>query len=316
MNILVIGSGLVGKLSALELTKRNHSVQILANHSQKNIASSNAAGILFPLQPQLASQQIITYLEKSHIWYDSFASNLSQRSRAQLRYRQSGMRALLQPFDTTHKIFQHTIKENGIYFSKGKTIDPRGLLTTLDEVLLDNNVQSINGEINHVIIDHDRIYGVSIGHTVLSADAYIFCLGAWTSSYLPAIPKVVPTRGILLLCSSNHWLVETPLVFDNGYIVQHAIHQVIIGTTSEAVNFSTQYDNNIISQLKKNAEKHLPSIQQLTVDSILLGFRPTCDQIQCGRHQDLVNCYLHYGHGGHGVACAPASACDLAEKIK
>ncbi len=177
-------------------------------------------------------------------------------------------------------------------------------------------------ELQQVRKQGNRIIAAQTSCGEMSADQYVFALGAWSAALsreLRCPIPVEPGKGYSLtmqrpsLCPTHpllfpeHKVAATP--FANGYR---------LGSMMEFAGFDATIPANRIQQLRASAEPYLLEPHTELIQEEWYGWRPmTWDSLPIiGRTPKLENAFLAAGHNMLGLSLAPATGRLLAELMR
>jgi glycine oxidase len=311
--IIVVGGGIVGCLSALNLAQRGCQVTIVERNviaAQTSGESSWAgAGILFPLLPWMYKDAVNALALRGANLYPQLCDELKRETGIDPEYTQSGM--LLQaPFDVAtainwcdkNQIPMQNLGEN-LLLPTVAQVRPPHLLQALKQRLIQQNVTLLeNCQLEPLQLDPLKHEGkldgwranihapsgagaaISNGlatEKVLQADAFMVTSGAWSFELLKdtaAGLNIKPMRGqILLFDTSQLNTSELPknIIYQNGfYLVPRRDGLLLAGSTLEDVGFDTNTTENMRIELQQKAEQIMPSLKHASVRKHWSGLRP------------------------------------------
>ena len=117
MNIMIVGGGIVGCMTALELNKRGHAVTIIERNTIAAQTSGEAswagAGILLPLLPWMYKDEVNALSLAGAARYSHICAELLAETGINPEYTQSGM-LVKAPFDGT--LAQNWCAKNDVEF--------------------------------------------------------------------------------------------------------------------------------------------------------------------------------------------------------
>ncbi|MGQ0442751.1 MAG: FAD-dependent oxidoreductase [Methylophilaceae bacterium] len=339
-NIVVIGGGIVGCMTALELNQQGHQVSVVERNQIAAQTSGEAswagAGILFPLLPWMYKDEVNALALSGASLYPALCQRLLDETGIDPEYTQSGM--LIQPaFDAAlglswcakNNIEAQQIGEN-LLLPQVAQVRPPHLLQALKELLIQQNVtllESIQLEPLQLksVNNTNKIEGwrTSAGN-VLMADVFVVTSGAWSFELLKdtaAGLNVKPMRGQILLYDLSHQAASNlpaNIIYQDGfYLVPRRDGLLLAGSTLEDVGFDTSTTEAMRQALQVKAENIQPNLKQAAVIKHWCGFRPgTPDNLPTiAQHPSIENLFLNTGHFRYGLTMAPASAERVAELI-
>ena len=347
-SVVVVGGGIVGCLTALNLADKGCNVTLVERNivaAQTSGESSWAgAGILFPLLPWMYKDAVNQLAMAGATLYPALCERLLIATGIDPEYTISGMQikpGLYQiAADETAAIgwcksYQIPIVKNanGLFLPSVAQVRPPNLLQALRQMLIQQKVTLLENTqlepLQHEgIVDgwraniHEASGDAQI--MMLKADAFVVTSGAWSFDLLKdtsAGLNIKPMRGqILLFDTKNLPATELPkqIIYQNGfYLVPRRDGLLLAGSTLEDVGFNTNTTENMRQQLQIKAEKILPSLKHAPVIKHWSGLRPgTPDNLPTiAQHPTIKNLYLNTGHFRYGLTMAPASAERIVELI-
>ena len=339
-NVIVVGGGIVGCLTALALRDRGCQVTVVERNvvaAQTSGESSWAgAGILFPLLPWMYKDAVNQLAMAGARLYPALCERLLTETGIDPEYTQSGMQ-ILPSFDEVAAInwcesYQVPVekKADGLLLPTIAQVRPPHLLQALRQLLIQENVGLLeNIQLEPLQLEPlknvEKIdsWRTSTG-LVLEADIFVVTSGAWSFDLLKdtaANLNIKPMRGqILLYDVSNQPAPEKleHIIYSNGfYLVPRRDGLLLAGSTLEDVGFDKNTTEEVKQELKIKAESIMPSLKHALIRKHWSGLRPgTPDNLPTiATHPSIKNLYLNTGHFRYGLTMAPASAERMAALI-
>ena len=329
--VIVIGGGIMGCLTALQLVLRGCSVTLVERNivaAQTSGESSWAgAGILFPLLPWMYKDAVNQLAMAGAKLYPALCKRLLDETGIDPEYSQSGLQ-ILPPFDETAALnwcaqYQIPVQQNanGLLLPSVSQVRPPNLLQALRQLLIQQNVTLLENTQLEPLKNVDKIDSWKANNgTVLEADAFVVTSGAWSFELLKETAtalNIKPMRGQILLYEN---VLEKPenIIYSNGfYLVPRRDGLLLAGSTLEDVGFDTRTTIEVKQDLKTKAENILPSLKHATIRKHWSGLRPgTPDNLPTiAQHPSIQNLYLNTGHFRYGLTMAPVSAARIAKLI-
>ena len=342
--MIVVGGGIVGCLTALNLAQRGCQVTVVERNqiaAQTSGESSWAgAGILFPLLPWMYKDEVNTLALRGASLYPQLCDELKRETGIDPEYTQSGM-LIEPPFDADAAInwcakIQIEFKQVGesLLLPAVAQVRPPHLLQALKQLLIQQNVTLLE----HIQLEPlqleplkntNKIDGwranIHAGTgTVLKADTFVVTSGAWSFELLKdtaAGLDIKPMRGQILLYDLRHQAASdlpTNIIYQDGfYLVPRRDGLLLAGSTLEDVGFDTTTTETMRQALQLKAEHMLPSLKHAAVIKHWSGLRPgTPDNLPTiAQHPTIENLFLNTGHFRYGLTMAPASAERVVELV-
>lgn len=337
MNVVIIGGGLAGLLSAWELSRAGATVTVLEKNPSTGMESSWAGGgILSPLYPwrypdsvnQLAcwSQPVypalvreieavsgesaeylnsgLLVLDKAEIgpgldWASRYAASVEQLRPEQIARLAPGLAPL---------------KHDALYFPEvGQIRNPRLVHALRVALHAEGVVFHDNIEVEHLDTRNGRVVEVRGAHQTYEADVFVMTAGAWSGRLLRALDldaRIEPVRGQMLLLQGHPGDLKQIVLSGGHYLVPRQDGLILAGSTMERVGFERATTTAARRVIEQFAHQVLPASVEMPVVKHWAGFRPgSADGVPwISRVPGVNNLFINSGHFRNGVVTAPASA--------
>ena len=331
-SIVIIGGGIVGCMTAMELTQRGHRVTVVERNQIAAQTSGEAswagAGIVYPLLPWMYRDEVNQLALAGADLYPQVCEALYHETGIDPECAKSGM-LIKPPFD----------RELALAWCAKNHVEA---LAIADDLLLPNVLQVRNPRILQALkqwliqhkvtlLEHTEL--VPLGQSdqinrwatttgqILEADQFVVTSGAWSFELLKNTTQTLnikPMRGQILLYKQPT-ATQSHILYSNGfYIVQRRDGYLLAGSTLEDVGFDTGTTSEVKLELQTKAESLMPSLINTPIMKHWSGLRPgTPDNIPTiAAHPSIKNLYLNTGHFRYGLTMAPASAKILADLLE
>jgi glycine oxidase len=167
-----------------------------------------------------------------------------------------------------------------------------------------------------------RVRGLWAGERRVSADVVVLAAGPW-SQELPGLPEaarppVRPVKGQMLALEmpEDAPLVSHVLWAPGVYLVPRHGGRLVIGATVEEKGFDDRLTAGGVFALLEAAWRAVPAIEELPIDEMWVGFRPTSrDDAPILGPSPLDGLVVATGHHRNGILLAPATAEALGSLI-
>lgn len=341
--ILVIGAGIAGLMTAWELARAGKRVAVLERGQPGREASRAAAGILAPLPPWRYPPALLALTDWSRQVWPQFAHELEQRSGLPVDYTASGLLYFHEPefanalaWATPRGVVLESLTAAEVArHESALTANPRPalrlpgvaqvmpgrLLRALQEAVLAEGVRILpHAGVQVLHTANGRITGVACEDGDWQAEQVVLCAGAWSAELLAplgiALP-VEPVRGQILQYAAPPGLVGHILLEDGKYLVPRREGKILVGSTREHVGFDKTTTDAGAVELTDAAERLLPLLAQAGVTRHWAGLRPgNPDQLPfIGGYPDLPGLIVNTGHYSTGIVAAPAAARLVADML-
>ncbi|NQW34552.1 MAG: FAD-dependent oxidoreductase [Methylophilales bacterium] len=328
--IVVIGGGIVGCLSAINLKEKGFQVSILDQSEIGQESSSAAAGILFPLLPWDYDDSIYQLCINSDRSYEALSKRLIEETGCDPEFKKSGM-LLKQKIDRQgmsewSKKNQFNVEERKVgddsyfYFPDVCQISPSKLMKALKKLMVNLKIEIIeNFKLTPIKSQHKTIIEwPSENNQSIGADFYVLATGAWTGLiHQDFLGNIYPVRGQMIQFKKND--IELPHIIygDNSYVLQQKDGAILAGSTRENVGFSRVINPEAINILQKKARSLVPKLENIELDKHWTGFRPGTNENLPYIMKDnfYENLFINSGHYRYGLTMAPESANRITKLI-
>ena len=334
-HIIIIGGGIVGCMTAMELRKRGHRITIVERNqiaSQTSGESSWAGGgIIFPLLPWQYSDAVNALTLGGAGSYRALSQQLMTETGIDANFAQSGF-LVLPKFDLEAAL--NWCGKNGLaaQMVKAANFDVQSLsgedalwLPEVCQIRPPYFMQAVRSwlEQNDVtMLEHTQLvplqqiaelhsWQTTSGET-LKADQFVVTSGAWSFELLKdtaAKLNIKPMRGQILLYKPERNLQQ--IVYREGfYMIPRLDGYLLAGSTLEDVGFDSSVTETVRKELQAKAEAIMPALKNQPVIKHWSGLRPgTPENLPTiSAHPTIQNLYLNTGHFRYGLTMAPASA--------
>ena len=333
--VVIVGGGIVGCMTAMELVDRGHQVTIVERNqiaSQTSGESSWAGGgIVFPLLPWMYSDAVNLLTQYGAAKYRALYERLTNGTQLPTGFHQSGFLILpdydkqaalswcernqqqvscvkLSDFDVAH-----TDHEDALWLPTVGQIRPPYLMKALRLWLEQHQVKLLE---NTELKPLDKINCLTEWETVdgktIRADQFVVTSGAWSFLLLKDVAstlKIKPMRGQILLYQPPKNLNQ--IVYKNGfYMIPRTDGYLLAGSTLEDVGLDPTTTQAVHDEIAAKAEAIMPALKGRPIIKHWSGLRPgTPDNLPTiSAHPSIQNLFLNTGHFRYGLTMAPASA--------
>lgn len=339
-NFLIIGGGVIGLSSALELARDGARVTVLERGMAGAESSWAGGGILSPLLPWDYPDAVSRLCNLGVELYPQWSARLTSSSGIDPEFWVSGM-LVLPPVDEgaaecwcAQHGWRHAqepaqqrvpgLAENSpaLWLPDVAQVRNPRLVQALRVAAVDAGVNLLEGvEVMRVVrASPTRIDYLDTPREKLQAGAYIVAAGAWSQSVLGDIAPhwpIKPMRGQMLLFKAAPKLLPHIVYRQGIYLIPRRDGHILAGSTVEDVGFDKSTTEAVGQMLYNAATGILPALQSVPLVQHWSGLRPgSPDNVPTiDRHPLVENLYANTGHFRYGVTMAPASAQILANLI-
>lgn len=327
MDYLIVGGGVIGLSSALELARSGAAVTVLERGVCGGESSWAGGGILSPLLPWDYSSAVTDLTQLSCQLFPEWVAHIADMSGIDPEYRVSGMR-VLPPFDV-ERAAQWCTAHGARLAMDGDVLwlpdvaqvrNPR-LIKALRLALDRMDVRIVEHvEVTEIVSTQDRVGRLDTTAGPFAAEHYVVAAGAWSKKLLGKQGEqldIKPVRGQMLLYRAQPGILPHILLQNGTYLIPREDGHILVGSTLEDVGFDKATTEEVKAALHVRALGMLPQLAQAEFIKHWAGLRPASpDNIPIiARHPQLENIFLNSGHFRYGVTMAPASAQILANHL-
>lgn len=349
MRIVVVGAGVMGCATALELASRGVKDILLLERAVPGAeASSAAAGMLAAqLESSPEDDEELARFVEARDAYEAWAIALRdatgvdvgyrrsgaleivrddhalEQARARIeRHRARGLRAELLDRKQTLAVERAVADDvaHAVHYPDEAQVDPPQLLRALVAAVARAGIVVRSGAtVSSLVREGDRCAGVSLdGKEMVRADAVLLAAGSW-SSLVPGIPdslpRVRPVRGQLVMLEQRPPALRTILTADHAYVVPRGDGRVVCGSTMEDVGHVRGVTAEGVQKILASAIALSPSLGAAEFTKTWCNFRPHVQGRPLVGASPLPGLFLATGHHRNGILLAKQTAEDCASAI-
>jgi glycine oxidase len=349
--VAVIGAGVSGLGIAWRLVVAGCPVTVFERGEAGRGASWAAAGMLAAgLEAEPGEERLLALnVEAQRLW-PSFRDQLEAASRLGIGYREEGTLAVALTRDDVERLrfnfeFQRGVGIELDWLSGREArqlephvrpglaaavlsptdhaLDSRRLVLALKQAFLAaGGVLREHAEVGALNLEAGRARGVVGGGERCAADVIVLAAGAWSGALegVPAAarPPVRPVKGqmLALRMDPKYPLLRRVLWAPKGYLVPKADGRLIVGGTVEERGFDPDLTAGGVLALLEAAWRAVPAIEELPIDELWTGFRPTSrDDAPILGPSPVDGLFVATGHHRNGILLTPITALAVSEAI-
>jgi glycine oxidase len=342
-DITIIGSGIIGLLTAKEFIQAGCSVTLIDKSFSGQESSWAGGGILLPLYPWRQPKAISTLVLESIQKYQSLSEQLANTTGIDPEWYDCGLLICKNPDieAATHWCNTHNIpftKAHTDFFDQlgtqasqplwmptiAQARNPR-LLKSLKAYLLDAGVNFIeNCEITGCLLKNNTIDTLTTHQQKIKINQLIISTGAWTGQFakqcLPNSlhqPNISPVKGQMILFDAKPDTLPHMILDEGHYLIPRKDGKILAGSSVEHAEFDKSTSSPVKNDLFTFATTLFPVLNQFPVSHHWAGLRPGTEQgvpYIC-KHPEISNLAINAGHFRNGLVMGPASAQLMADLI-
>jgi glycine oxidase len=341
-DILIIGGGIIGLLTAHELANAGAGVTLVEMGDTGRESSWAGGGILSPLYPWRYAGSVNALARWSQTVYPDLCSRLFEETGVDAEYSASGLltldpeeRDLALSWAEAEQVQLQVLdkdeiaeKEPGLQTSVvsalwfpnvGQIRNPR--LTKALRLSIDKHVSIREGEeVLELQVENGRVRGVRTAEGQIAAERIIVCTGAWTAQLLEKVgrqPDIRPVRGQMILFYAKPGQIRHLTLFRERYVIPRKDGRVLIGSTLEEAGFEKRTTGEAKEELYRIAVDMFPLLKRTPIEDHWAGLRPGSPSgiPYIGPYPDVQGLYINAGHFRNGLVTGPASARLIADLV-
>lgn len=343
-DFLVVGGGVIGMMTALQLADAGHCVTLLERGQCGREASWAGGGIVSPLYPWRYSMPISQLSRWSEGFYPELSLRLLEETGIDPEYRQKGLlylrvedadkaldwaRSVGKPLERVGADFLYSKEPNATpgfdsalwMPTLGSIRNPRlsqalrARLAAMPRVALHEGVKA-----ERLLVEGNRVIGAeSRGARYLAAEV-IVCGGAWAGQLLQSMGVEIPVRpvkGQMILFKAPIGLIKRVVLMDGRYVIPRNDGRILAGSTLEEAGFNQQVDGTARESLLASAIRIIPKLADYPIEHHWAGLRPGSPEgiPFIGAVPGFDGLHVNAGHYRNGLVLAPASTRVLVDQL-
>lgn len=336
MNVVVIGAGIVGLLTAYKLAKAGHMVTVLEKNANSLEASWAGGGIVSPMYPWRYAPPVTALSQLAQAEYPVLAQELRALTGINIELNQCGMLMLNAEDKRDAMVWADEYQQKISYLNASNIAQLSPLLGEFDNAVYLPHVANVrNPKLLQALIKALALLGVvhivdaevcewhqtqgqltrvqTTKHMSYEADAFVVATGAWSGVLLQALQlqiPVKPIKGQMLLYKLPQQVLAHIVLHQGHYLIPRQDGHILCGSTLEDTGFDKQTTSQALALLSESAHKIMPLLAQYQPIKQWAGLRPASPNgiPFIGRLPHLSNVWLNAGQFRNGLVLAPASA--------
>ncbi|HQY62902.1 MAG TPA: glycine oxidase ThiO [Polyangiaceae bacterium] len=343
MKVIVIGGGIMGLATALELRARGAAVTLLERAVVGAEASSAAGGILGAQMEAHVGPDLLDFV-RARDAYPNFARDLEERTGVHVGYRRCGIVKLVDDVPAARALLDAQLalglraellldaavreaepeispeRRAALFFPDDAQIDPRALLRALSAACARAGVEvRVGALVTGLLLEGEVCRGVSLGAESLAADAVVLAAGSW-ASLVPGVPlslpKVTPARGQIVALEERPPRTRRIVFHATGYVVPRGDGRVLCGSTLEHVGYTKDVTAKGVVDILGAACAAVPSLGTASVSDFWSNFRPyVAEGGPLVGPSPVPGLFLATGHYRNGILLAHDTALRVASAV-
>lgn len=341
-DVIVVGGGIIGLLTARELISAGCTVKLIDKQSPGQEASWAGGGIVSPLYPWNYDDAITALVRWAQAYYPNLAEALNQETGIDPEFNPCGLYMLdsedhqkaltwarrvsanLQDMDIG-RVYQH-IPALRPGFGKalampevGNIRNPRLLKALVASLLMSEKFELLTDEpVTRVWLENNRLAGVETARGKYRADRVLIAAGAWSpllTEWLGLRLTIEPVRGEMMVFEPKPGLLPSVVLVNGKYLIPRRDGRIVVGSTTDRVGYNKDTTRDGRETLLSSACGILPILKTLRVEKHWAGLRPGAPAglPYMGESPEIARLFICAGHYRNGLVTAPASARLMAD---
>jgi glycine oxidase len=341
--ILVIGGGAIGLLTARELASNGATVTVLERGETGRESSWAGGGILSPLHPWRYPHAVTALAGWGQARYREVCTELREATGIDPEWAGNGLlvldsdeRQAALAWAAAEGVELEEIDAERLYrlepalvagFDQalwlpgaGQVRNPRLLKALRADLERRGVALREHTEVLGLSIQGRRVTGVETSTGPLHAERVVVAGGAWSAGLLAELGarvEVKPVRGQMILYRTEPGSVQRITLQGDHYLIPRRDGRVLAGSTVEDTGFDKSTTAEALEKLQRDATALIPALAQCTIEHHWAGLRPGSrgGVPYIGEHPHVDGLYVNTGHFRNGVVLGLASARLLADLL-
>lgn len=338
-DVIVVGGGVVGMLTAWTLGQAGAEVVLLERGDTGREASWAGGGIVSPLYPWRYSMAVANLAHWSQDFYPQLGARLLADTGLDPEVHVTGLYWLdlddqaealtwagahgrpLAEVDIAAVRAAVPVLGQGfnraVYMSGVANVRNPRLAKSLREALvrLPNVCVREQVEVSGFVQEGGQVRGVRTTQGDFTAGSVVLAAGAWSGQLLAKLGlelPVEPVKGQMILYRCAPDFLSSMVLAKGRYAIPRRDGHILVGSTLEFAGFDKTPSDDALASLRASAEELIPALAEIDPINHWAGLRPGAPQGipfigEVPGHRGL---WLNTGHYRNGLVLAPAS-CQL-----
>ena len=341
MHIAIIGAGVSGLLSALELVEQGCTITLFDQQHAGHAASWAGGGILSPMYPWRYTNEVNHLAQHGKQLYQQWNEKLQPKTGIDFQIHDTGMLIFdeadfelgLNYKDQYQDPMQHceylqreqleTVNphisaqfQHAIYFPHLANVRNPRLLKSLISYLKQHPQVEVyeNTWIEKFNIQNQKIQSVeSANGQRFVADQFVIATGAWSHCWAEQLQLSIPVEPVqgqmMLFKTPENWL-PTMCMNNVMYLIPRRDGHIVCGSSMDHIGFDKRPNVQTQQNIYKACIEMVPELANFPIVKQWAGLRPSSPTgiPYIGKMPELNNLWANFGHYRNGLCMGPASA--------
>lgn len=343
-HIIVIGGGIIGLMTARELSIAGARVSLIERQELARESSWAGGGIVSPLYPWRYLDSITALARWGQTAYPPLVEVLKSDTGIDAEYEPNGM-LMISPEEQPEALAwaeRHDRRAEIVAPQKLAELEPARAPVDQEAIWMPEVGQVRNPRLVKALIadlgrrgveirtrqaatpslgPNGELAGVGLDDRVVKADAVVVCAGAWSHDVLadlPHPPDVRPVRGQMILFRTEPGVIRRIVLEQSRYIIPRRDGRVLFGSTLEEAGFDKSTTEAARAELTGLAIERFPVLADYPIEHHWAGLRPgsPAGVPYIAAHPEIARLFVCAGHYRNGVVLGPASARLVSDLIR
>jgi glycine oxidase len=348
MHIAIIGAGISGLMTALELVEQGCSVDIFDQQQAGQAASWAGGGILSPMYPWRYAPEVNQLAQHGKSLYQMWNEKLLPITGIDFQIHDTGMLIFDQedfkvgldyatqfnePMQQAHLLNREKLEQvnphisaqfqQAIYFPQLSNVRNPRLLQSLIHYLKQHPLVQFfeHCPIEKLLIQNHKAQGIQLNDGQrFYADHVVLASGAWSQHWLEQLQREIPVHPVqgqmLLFKTPENWL-PTMCMNRVMYLIPRPDGHIVCGSSMAEVGFDTNTDMSTQQNILDACLEMVPELAQFPILKRWAGLRPSSPKgiPYIGQMPNIENLWANFGHFRNGLCMGSGSALLLRQLI-
>lgn len=334
-DILIIGGGAIGLLTANELVQAGAEVTLVEMGETGRESSWAGGGIISPLYPWRYANSVTALSLWSQREYPRLCGSLQASTGVDPEFIRTGL-LVLDPEEREQARSWARTHETNIEILPGASLQATepGLGPQVASALWMPEIAQVRNprlaralrrsiekkvqireqeEVIELLVRAGRAIGARTRAGTIEADQVVVCAGAWTAKLLEnlgKIPAIEPVRGQMILFYAKPGQVKHVVLYRDRYVIPRKDGRVLVGSTLEHEGFVKATTAEAKEALYRAAVEIFPLLKRTPIENHWAGLRPASPSgiPYIGAYPGIEGLHFNAGHYRNGLVTGPASA--------